>query len=150
MKLILQRCTSASVSVDDETRAIKQGYVLLLGVIEGDTKIDADILIQKVLNVRLFPNSEGKINDLSIQDIKGDVLIVSQFTLVGSLKNGNRPDYTSAMEPTRAKELYKYFVEQLKNDDMIGKVATGEFGAYMQVELINDGPVTLVVDSKLL
>ena len=148
MKVILQRCQSASVTMSNETRAIGKGYVLLLGVVDGDGKSELELLTKKVLNLRLFENEEGKINDKSIQDIQGDLLVVSQFTLAGSLKKGNRPDYTAAMEPGKAKEFYEQFVAELKKSDDIGKVETGEFGAYMQVELVNDGPVTLVLDSR--
>jgi D-tyrosyl-tRNA(Tyr) deacylase len=150
MKIILQRCTSASVSMNNETRNIQQGYVLLLGVMADDNEDDADKLIQKILNVRLFTNNEGKINDLSIQDISGDILVVSQFTLAGTLKKGNRPDYTTAMEPNKARELYEYVIAVLQKNERLGTIETGEFGAYMQVTLVNDGPVTLVLDSTSL
>jgi len=150
MKIILQRCASASVSMDNNTRSIQQGYILLLGVMAGDNEADADKLIQKILHLRLFSNKEGKINDRSIQDIAGDILLVSQFTLAGSFKKGNRPDYTAAMEPQQAKKLYEYATTKLKQCKALQSVQTGEFGAHMEVKLVNDGPVTLVLDSTCL
>ncbi|MBU0458019.1 D-tyrosyl-tRNA(Tyr) deacylase [Patescibacteria group bacterium] len=146
MRLLLQKVTRASVSVDQKkVGEIAKGYLLFLGVIEGDTNEQADKLAEKVVNLRLFDGEGGKINDKSLLDTGGEALVVSQFTLAGDLKKGNRPDYTEAASPEVGRELYEYFIEKLKSLGVI-KVEAGEFGAYMKVELVNDGPVTLVLE----
>jgi len=143
MRLLLQKVTSASVSVSDSVVGeIGQGYLLFLGVMEGDSESQADKLAEKAVNLRLFDGDNGKINDRSLLDISGEALVVSQFTLAGDLKKGNRPDYTAAADSASAKKLYEYFIEKLKSLG-VKKVEAGEFGAYMQVSLTNDGPVTL-------
>ncbi len=146
MKLLLQKVTSASVTVDSSVVGeISKGYLLLLGVMEGDGEEQAERLAEKVVNLRLFDGEGGKINDQSLLDIGGEALVVSQFTLAGSLKKGNRPDYTAAADPESAEKLYEYFMEKLKSLG-VSKVEAGEFGARMQVKLINDGPVTLCLE----
>ncbi len=145
MKLILQRVSEASVSVDSEVvSSITRGYLLFLGILQGDTAAQAELLAQKVLKLRLFDNPNGKINDLSIQDISGAILVVSQFTLVGRTEKGSRPDYTQAADPDSAKKLYNYFIQKLESAGV--HVESGSFGAHMDVSLINDGPVTLLLE----
>ncbi|PIR53993.1 D-tyrosyl-tRNA(Tyr) deacylase [Candidatus Peregrinibacteria bacterium CG10_big_fil_rev_8_21_14_0_10_42_8] len=146
MKVLLQKVTEASVAVDGEIIGqIGKGYVLFIGIIRGDTSAQAALLAEKIAKLRLFDSESGKINDNSIVDIKGEILVVSQFTLAGSTKKGNRPDYSAAEAPSDAMILYEYFVRKLSEYDVL-TVKTGEFGAYMDVSLINDGPVTLVLD----
>lgn len=146
MRLLLQRVSQASVSVDGKVIGqIGRGYLLFLGVMKGDTEAQALWLSEKVSKLRLFDGDDGTINDRSVVDIAGEVLVVSQFTLAGRTEKGNRPDYTRAEEPGRARELYEFFVERLRALG-IKNVATGEFGACMQVSLINDGPVTLLLE----
>lgn len=146
MKLLLQRVSEASVLVDDETiGSISKGYLLFLGVLQGDTSAQAQLLAEKVVKLRLFDGNDGKINDQSIVDINGEILVVSQFTLAGSTEKGNRPDFTMAAPPDEAKVLYDYFVKKLEELG-VQKVETGEFGAYMDVRLANDGPVTLILE----
>ncbi len=143
MRLLLQKVTSASVSVDSSVVGeIGQGYLLFLGVMSGDSEEQADKLAEKAVNLRLFDGEDGKINDRSLLDIDGQILVVSQFTLAGDLKKGNRPDYTAAADPKSATKLYEYFIEKLRSLG-VTKVEAGEFGAYMKVSLENDGPVTL-------
>jgi D-aminoacyl-tRNA deacylase len=146
MKIVLQKVASANVAVEGECiSAIQQGYVLLLGIMQGDTSYHADLLIKKLLTLRLFANKDGKLNDLNIEQVHGEILLVSQFTLAGTLKKGSRPDYTAAEQPDTAKKLYEYFIQTLIHSTQCN-VATGTFGAHMQVELINDGPVTLLLE----
>lgn len=147
MRIVLQRVSEASVTIDKQVFSeINAGLVLLLGIEEEDLKEDADWLIQKVSNMRIFSDQEGKMN-LSIQDSKGEFLVVSQFTLHASTKKGNRPSFIKAARPEQAIPLYEYFVEQLKNSSNL-EVKTGVFGADMKVSLVNDGPVTITMDSK--
>jgi len=146
MKALLQRVTGASVSVDsEEVGRIGQGLVVFLGVADGDAEKDAQYLAQKIVNLRIFADTEGKFN-LSALDIKGELLLVSQFTLMADTRKGRRPSFVEAAPPERAEELYDYFVEQTRATGL--KVATGRFQAYMQVEIHNDGPVTILLDSK--
>lgn len=146
MKVILQRVTQASVSVSDEVvGSIGHGYMLLIGIISGDTSAQAALLAEKISKIRLFDSESGKMNDQSIVDTKGEILVVSQFTLAGSLEKGNRPDYSAAEAPDDARVLYEYFVRKLLEYG-VQKVETGEFGAHMDVSLINDGPVTLILE----
>ncbi len=146
MRLLLQRVTSASVTVDGKTvGSISRGYLLFLGVMQGDTDEQGKWLAEKVPKLRLFDGEDGTINDRSLIDMGGEILVVSEFTLAGKTEKGNRPDYTSAAKPDEAKTLYASFVEKLR---LLGvkKVETGVFGASMAVELVNDGPVTLVLE----
>ena len=146
MKALLQRVTEASVSVADElVGRIGQGLVVFVGVADGDTEKDAQYLLQKTVNLRIFADEEGKFN-LSILDIKGELLLVSQFTLLSDTRKGRRPSFIEAAPPERAEELFNYFVEQVSTIRL--KVETGRFQQYMQVEIHNDGPVTILLDSR--
>jgi len=144
MKVVLQRVTGASVKVDGQIiGSIAHGYVLLLGVSGQDSRDIADRMIDKIKKLRLFPDNEGKTN-LSIGDCNGEILVVSQFTLYADCRKGNRPSFTDAAPPALAQELYEYFVATARPH--FEKVAHGKFGATMQVELINDGPFTVVLE----
>lgn len=146
MRIVLQRVTAASVAVDGRTvGSIGPGYLILLCVMRGDTSLQAQLLAEKIVKLRLFDSADGKINDRSLLDIGGEVLVVSQFTLAGDTKKGNRPDYTAAAGPEEAKILYEYFMKKLKESG-VSKVASGQFGAMMNVQLTNDGPVTLILE----
>ena len=143
---LIQRVSSASVSIDNHiVGQINQGIVLLLGIDKNDASAQADQLLQKILNYRIFNDNGGKMN-LSLQDIGGDLLIVSQFTLAADTKKGLRPSFSSAAPPKQAKVLYKHFLDQA-NQRHNGAVASGQFGANMQVSLCNDGPVTFLLNS---
>lgn len=146
MKVLLQRVTEAKVEVNDQVIGeIDAGYLLFLGVFEGDTEEQAAWLAEKIAKLRLFQGPDGKLNDQSILDTEGEVLIVSQFTLAGSVAKGSRPDFGQAAAPEHANALYEYFIAQMKAQQ-IRKVETGEFGAMMSVSLINDGPMTLLLE----
>ena len=147
MRIVLQRVSEASVKIDNQiVGEIAKGLLLLVGIEHEDEKSDADWLIQKVIGMRIFSDSDDKMN-LSINEIKGEFLVVSQFTLHASTKKGNRPSFIQAARPEKAIPLYDYFCEQLQKVSEI-KVQTGKFGADMKVSLVNDGPVTIVIDSK--
>ena len=147
MKAVIQRVSASSVRIDGEVvGSIGRGYTILLGVMQGDTQEDIDKLVRKIVKLRLFPDECGKF-DKSIADIGGEALVVSQFTLAAKLKKGNRPDFTEAMRPAEAKVLYETFVARLSEHI---PVQTGVFGAMMEVSILNDGPVTIVADSKTL
>ncbi|MBL1280659.1 MAG: D-tyrosyl-tRNA(Tyr) deacylase [Fluviicola sp.] len=147
MKVVLQRITEASVSVDGAVIGeVAKGILVLLGIAHEDEKVDADWLVKKITDMRIFSDVDGKMN-LSAKDINGEFLVISQFTLQASTKKGNRPSYIKAARPEVAIPLYEYFIEQLRKVSQ-AKVATGEFGADMQVSLVNDGPVTIVLDTK--
>ena len=147
MKLVVQRVKNANVVVENKTIGeISKGFMVLLGVAPTDTKEIADFLVQKLIHLRVFEDENEKMN-LSIQDIDGELLIVSQFTLYANCYHVNRPSFTEAAKPDLANELYEYFVEQFKKEN-IKKVATGEFGADMQVSLQNDGPVTIILEKE--
>ena len=146
MKALLQRVTRASVSIDnEEVGRIGQGLVVFLGVANGDTEKDAQYLVQKIVNLRIFADEEGKFN-LSALDINAELLLVSEFTLLADTRKGRRPSFTDAAPPVQAEELFDYFVEQTRATGL--KVETGRFQAYMQVEIRNDGPVTIMLDSR--
>ena len=147
MRIVIQRVSKASVTINNKRKAsINNGLLVLLGIVEDDTLEDINWLINKVVNLRVFNDENGVMNK-SLLDTNGDVIVVSQFTLHALTKKGNRPSYIKAAKPDIAIPLYKYFVNQLESD--LGKpVQTGEFGADMQVKLINDGPVTIIIDSK--
>ena len=147
MRIVIQRVSSASVAIDGHTKsAIGPGYLILLGIEAADTEDDAQWLVRKVVGLRVFDDAEGVMNR-SIMDVGGDILVVSQFTLMASYKKGNRPSYLRAASHDIAIPLYEYFCRRLS--ETIGKeVLTGEFGADMQVELLNDGPVTICMDTK--
>lgn len=147
MRLVIQRASEASVKIEDEiVGKIQQGLVILIGIEEQDTTEDADWLIQKISQLRVFSDENGKMN-LSIQEIKGSFLIISQFTLHASTKKGNRPSYIKAAKPEIAIPLYNYFIDSLKTNSNL-LVETGKFGADMKVALVNDGPITIIMDSK--
>lgn len=147
MKAVIQRVKYATVKVDNKIIGeCKQGFMILLGVINGDTKDDADKLIKKIPVLRIFEDENGKMNK-SLLDIDGEILVVSQFTLAADCSHGRRPSFTASASPDIANELYEYFVGKLKTAG-VKSVQTGEFGADMAVELLNDGPVTIVLDSK--
>ena len=144
MKVVLQRVSEASVTVGVDTIGeIGHGYVLLLGIGESDTKEQADQLLAKISKLRIFADENGKTN-VNIWDVKGEVLIISQFTLYADCRKGNRPSFINAANPTLAKELYEYFIQAAR--PLFKKVASGVFGAYMQVRLVNDGPFTLTLE----
>lgn len=146
MKIVLQRVRSASVAVDDQAVGqIKQGFLLLVAVKDSDTQNDLDYLCRKVLNLRVFEDEEGKMNR-SIQDVEGEILSVSQFTLYAQTRKGNRPSFTDAGKPEFAKVMYQKFNQQLAASGLT--VATGIFGADMQINLVNDGPVTIILDTE--
>ena len=146
MRVVLQRVTQAQVEIDQKVVSqINNGLLLLLGVTHGDQKSDADFLVNKIINLRLFPSANSHF-DFSVLDTKGEILVVSQFTLYGSTQKGRRPDFIEAAKPDVAIPLYEYFVEELKKTGL--NIQTGVFGADMKVGLTNDGPVTLVIDSK--
>jgi len=143
MKAVIQRVKSASVTIDNELYSqISQGILILLGVEKDDTQAEADYLAQKILKLRIFEDENEKMN-LSVSDIQGEILVVSQFTLAGDCKKGTRPSFDKAKNPTEANELYEYFVSQLKLSNL--NIQTGKFRAMMDVALINDGPVTFIL-----
>ena len=146
MKSTIQRVSKARVTIHGgETRTIGRGLVVLIGVGENDTEKDAEKLADKTVNLRIFPNNDGKL-DKSLLDINGEVLVISQFTLLGDFTKGRRPDFTKAAKPEKAIPLYEHFIKILKEFNVL--IQTGEFGADMQVEIHNDGPVTLNLDSN--
>ena len=147
MRIVIQRVSEASVSIKDTMKsAIQQGFLILLGIGEDDTEDDIEWLVKKVVNLRVFDDEQGIMNK-SILDVNGEILVVSQFTLMASYKKGNRPSYIHAAKHEISIPLYQQFCERLSAQ--LGKeVGTGEFGADMQVKLVNDGPVTICMDTK--
>ena len=147
MRFVIQRVSEASVTINDMVySAISKGFLVLVGIEELDTQEDADWLCAKLINLRIFSDEDGKMN-VSLLDIKGDVLLVSQFTLFASTKKGNRPSFIKSAKPELAIPLYEYCISQLTN--LLQKpIKTGQFGADMKVSLVNDGPVTILIDSK--
>jgi D-tyrosyl-tRNA(Tyr) deacylase len=147
MKAVVQLVKNSRVDIEGKTVGeIGRGFMILLGVVEGDTKEDADKLLKKVPFLRIFEDKNGKMN-LSCLDVDGEMLVISQFTLAADCSHGRRPSFIGAAAPSDAIPLYEYFVQGLR-DAGIRNVETGEFGADMQVSLINDGPVTIILDSK--
>lgn len=147
MRVVLQRVSEAAVKISGESVGeIQHGFLILLGIETEDDTSDADYLIQKVSQMRVFTDADGKMN-LNIQEVDGSILVVSQFTLHASTKKGNRPSFIRAARPEQAIPLYEYFLQQLQMM-FPGKIAIGKFGADMKVSLINDGPVTIIMDSK--
>ncbi len=145
MRLVLQRVSRAKVSVDGEvTGEIGRGILVLLGVSRNDTDAEARSMVEKTLNLRIFDDENGKMN-MSLIDIGGELLVVSQFTLYGDARKGRRPSYIDAAGPDEANRLYEYFVAEARKH--VAKVGTGRFQAMMDVELVNDGPVTILLDS---
>ncbi len=148
MRAVIQRVTQASVSVDDRiVGQIGAGLLVLLGVSKTDTQDSADYLIEKVLGLRIFPDAEGKMN-LSVREGRGALLVVSQFTLYGDVRRGKRPSFDDAARPEMAKYFYEYFVAKIREQGI--ECATGEFQAMMKIALVNDGPVTILIDSEKL
>ena len=147
MKIVVQRVSKASVTIDGEKVAsIQKGLLILLGIVNEDAQEDIDWLVRKISNLRIFNDENGVMNK-SLLNIDGEVIVVSQFTLHASTKKGNRPSYIKAAKPDIAIPLYKKFISTLEKETS-KKVQTGEFGADMKVELLNDGPVTIIIDSK--
>lgn len=146
MRVVLQKVTKASVGVDHEVvGSIERGYLLFVCIMKDDEQATCEEMAQKVLNLRLFEGDDGKINDKNLQHIGGSILVISQFTLAGKTQKGNRPDYSEAAPADTARTLYELFIQILKNTGVT--VQSGRFGAHMNVESINDGPVTLILDS---
>lgn len=146
MKALIQRVKMAEVQIDGKIYSkTNKGLLIFLGIENGDTEKDIEYLLRKVPHLRIFEDSQEKMN-LSTLDIKGEILVVSQFTLSADCRRSNRPSFDSAEEPAKAKDIYMRFIEGLRESGL--KIETGDFGAYMQVHLINDGPVTIMIDSK--
>lgn len=147
MKVVIQRVSSASVTINEiKVASIENGLLILLGIVAEDTHEDIDFLVRKISNLRIF-NDENEVMNKSLIDVAGDVIVVSQFTLHAATKKGNRPSYIKAAKPDIAIPLYENFVISLEKE-LGKKVQTGEFGADMKVALLNDGPVTIIIDSK--
>ncbi|WP_028979253.1 D-aminoacyl-tRNA deacylase [Sporocytophaga myxococcoides] len=147
MIAVIQRVKHASVTIDKTLKSsISEGLLVLLGIAHEDTQEDSDWLTKKIINLRIFSDADGKMN-LSLKDINGDLLVVSQFTLHASTKKGNRPSFIEAARPEKGIPMYEQFV-QLSEIELGKTVYTGEFGADMQVQLLNDGPVTIIIDTK--
>ena len=148
MRVVVQRVSSASVTIAGRVAGrIERGLLVLVGIVDADSTGDGEWLAQKLVKLRVFPDDSGHMN-LSVQDVAGGMLLISQFTLHASTQKGTRPSFNAAARPEHAKPLYEQFVAQLSA--ALGRpVATGEFGAYMDVALVNDGPVTMIIDSKL-
>lgn len=146
MRLVIQRVLESSVKIDNNiVGKINNGLLVLLGIHSNDTKKDADYLVRKLINLRIFSDENGKMN-LALKDVSGELLIISQFTLYGDCKkSGNRPSFSDSAKPDIAIPLYEYFIEECKKQ--VNTVETGVFGADMQVSLVNDGPVTIIMDS---
>lgn len=146
MKIVIQRVSEASVEVEKKiVGEIQNGLLLLIGVEENDTQEDADWLVKKILDLRIFSDADGKMN-LSVKDINGEILCISQFTLLADYKKGNRPSFIRAARPDHAVPMFEYFKNQIQLSGL--KTESGIFGADMKVSLLNDGPVTIVMDSK--
>ncbi len=146
MRIVVQRVSKASVSIAGNLYSeINYGFLVLIGICDDDRYDDIEWLTQKIINLRVFGDELGKMNR-SIQDINGEILIVSQFTLFASVKKGNRPSFVASARPEIAIPMYEKFIDQLKKYYI--KIQTGVFGANMQIELVNDGPVTIIIDSK--
>ena len=146
MKAVIQRVSEASVKVDGEiVGEISDGLLLLIGIDEEDERTDADWLVQKILNLRIFGDEDGKLN-LSVLDRAGEILCISQFTLIADYKKGNRPSFIKAAKPDKAIPLFEYFKTEIAKSNL--RIESGIFGADMKVSLLNDGPVTIVMDSK--
>lgn len=148
MRFVVQRVTRASVTVDNRTVGeIGKGFLVLIGVCDSDTRETADLFVRKLLGLRIFEDAQGKTN-LSLKDVGGELLLVSQFTLYANCRKGNRPSFTDAGKPDHAQALYEYIIEECRNAGY--NVQTGEFGAEMKVSLVNDGPFTILLDEHLL
>lgn len=145
MRVVIQRVEKANVLIDfDERKSIDNGLVVFLGITENDTEDDIKYLVKKIENIRIFDEND-KMN-LSVKDINGDIMIISQFTLYANTKNGNRPSFEKSLKYNLAKDIYDKFVDEIKKSNI--NIVTGKFGSDMKVSLINDGPVTIIIDSK--
>ena len=148
MRLVIQRVENASVTVEGKISGeIGKGLLVLLGVGKNDNKEITNRYLDKLLKLRIFEDEKGKTN-LSLQDVEGEILVVSQFTLYADCRKGNRPDFINAADALKARELYEYFIDQIR--DRVGKVQSGVFGAHMKVSLLNDGPFTIILDEDIL
>ena len=148
MKFIVQRVNKSQVEVEEKiVGKIDKGFMVLIGITHNDTKEIADFLVRKLINLRVFEDENGKMN-LSLKDVQGSLLLISQFTLYADCTSGNRPSFTNAAKPEFANELYEYIIEESKKS--VSVVQTGRFGAEMEVSLINDGPFTILLDSEML
>lgn len=146
MKFVIQRVTHGSVTIDGEVRGkIGKGFLVLIGIGQEDTKEIADKMVRKLVNMRIFEDEDGRTN-LGLKDVQGELLLISQFTLYADCKKGNRPSFTAAGGPEMAETMYQYIIEECKKE--IAVVEQGEFGADMKVELLNDGPFTIILDSR--
>lgn len=145
MRFVVQRVSKAQVTVNNKVVGkINKGFLVLIGVTHEDTKEIADLMVKKILNLRVFQDENDKMN-LALKDVKGELLLVSQFTLYADCKKGNRPSFVDAAKPDLANDIYEYIIEKCKKEEF--NVQTGIFGADMKVELLNDGPVTIILDS---
>lgn len=146
MRFVIQRVTHASVTIEEEVRGkIGKGFLVLIGIGQQDNEEIADKLVRKLVNMRIFEDSEGKTN-LGLKDVSGELLLISQFTLYADCKKGNRPSFTKAGAPGEAERLYQYIIEKCKEEIQV--VEQGEFGSDMKIELLNDGPFTVILDSE--
>jgi D-aminoacyl-tRNA deacylase len=146
MRAVIQRVDRACVRINhQELSSIKEGFLVLLGVEKGDTETDADYVLEKTINMRVFEDKQEKMN-LSLLDIGGEMMVVSQFTLLGDCTKGRRPSFVKAEEPLRANKLYEYFID--KASERVKHLATGKFQEMMKIELVNNGPVTIMLDSR--
>ena len=146
MRAVVQRVSSSSVTVDDNViGSVNKGLMVLLGVTHDDSDSDIDYMVDKILNLRIFEDEEDKMN-LSLLDVKGELLVISQFTLFGDCRKGRRPNFMEAARPEVATDVYEKFVSKAKGYNL--KVETGKFAAHMIVDIVNDGPVTIIIDSK--
>ena len=147
MRFVVQRVSEAAVTIDGKTVGqIRKGFLVLIGVCDSDTRETADLFVRKLLGLRIFEDAQGKTN-LSLKDVGGELLLVSQFTLYANCRKGNRPSFTDAGKPDHAKALYEYIIEECRKAGYT--VQTGEFGAEMKVSLVNDGPFTILLDEHL-
>ncbi len=146
MRVVIQRVLKSSVTVDSKAVGnIDKGLLVFLGVTHSDTKKDVEVLVEKISKLRIFPDEQGKIN-LSVNDVNGDILVVSQFTLFAQCKKGNRPSFVDASKPDLANELYEYFIEY--SQDKFNNVQSGAFGADMKIDILNDGPFTIIMEAN--
>ncbi|WMJ22389.1 D-aminoacyl-tRNA deacylase [Paludicola sp. MB14-C6] len=147
MRAVVQRVKKATMEINNQVYStIEKGLVVLLGVMEGDTESQAEFLAKKIAELRIFTDDNDKMN-LSATDLQADILVVSNFTLGADCKKGRRPYFVYAAKPDEANVLYEYFVTQVRNDNRIGKVSTGQFGEHMEIAMVADGPVTIVLDT---
>ncbi len=150
MRAIVQRVNDAKIIINSSAeREIKKGFVVYLGVMQGDTVVDADYLVNKISDLRIFTDENDKMN-LSIKDINGDILVVSNFTLSADCRKGRRPSFERAAKPAEAVELYNYFLKGLRKAEGLGTIESGEFGAHMNIICDSDGPVNLIMDTKVI